>query len=340
MWYNSDCRLWKKESENILSNNKKYCTKDILKLFCFCGIALFILFLIIFIKFKPVYEVKLGDEIIGYIENKDEIEKIIEEELLKTDNECAVLSTLETEPTYKLILATRNNINEEQVIEKISEQVTTLYRVYSIFVNGEAETYVSSYDEAEKIANEMKEEYEDLDNLEIGVVAEYTKNLDDIGTVELEVAEASINTQLRTMMDEQEKRESATFNGVYFAVTPVVGNITSRYGVYESSVRDHAHSGLDIAAPYGTDIKASAPGTVTFSGVQGGYGNLIIIDHGNGVESYYGHCSSLIAEVGDVVEAGDVIAKVGSTGNSTGNHLHFEIRLNGSTVNPQRYLYK
>ena len=186
----------------------------------------------------------------------------------------------------------------------------------------------------------MKEEYEDLDNLEIGVVAEYTKNLDDIGTVELEVAEASINTQLRTMMDEQEKRESATFNGVYFAVTPVVGNITSRYGVYESSVRDHAHSGLDIAAPYGTDIKASAPGTVTFSGVQGGYGNLIIIDHGNGVESYYGHCSSLIAEVGDVVEAGDVIAKVGSTGNSTGNHLHFEIRLNGSTVNPQRYLYK
>ena len=70
-----------------------------------------------------------------------------------------------------------------------------------------------------------------------------------------------------------------------------------------------------------------------------GYGYLIIIDHANGVQTYYGHCSKLYASVGDEVTAGDVIAAVGSTGNSTGPHLHFEIRVNGVAYNPQNYLY-
>lgn len=72
---------------------------------------------------------------------------------------------------------------------------------------------------------------------------------------------------------------------------------------------------------------------------MGGYGYLIIIAHENGVQTYYGHCSKLYAKEGETVEAGDQIAAVGSTGNSTGNHLHFEIRVNGSQVNPQKYLY-
>ena len=71
-----------------------------------------------------------------------------------------------------------------------------------------------------------------------------------------------------------------------------------------------------------------------------GYGNLIIIDHENGIQTNYGHCSKLYASVGDEVDAGDTIAAVGSTGNSTGNHLHFEIRKNGSQINPQKYVYK
>ena len=340
MCYNKYCRLKKKESEIIFSNKINYCTKDIIKLFAVFIVALFTLFLIIFIKFEPVYEVKLGDETIGYVKSKEEIEKIINEELLKSEHECAVLSTLDVEPTYNLVLANKNLENQEEVIASLSNEVTTLYKVYSINVNGENKSYVNTYEEAQQISDEMKSEYEKLDNLEIAIVEEYTKNIDEIGTVELQTAEASINTELRGLMDEQERIESATFNGVYFAVTPVIGNITSRYGVYESSVRNHAHSGMDIAAPYGTEIKAAASGTVTYSGWQSGYGYLIIIDHGNGVESYYGHCSSLIANVGDEVEAGDVISRVGSTGNSTGNHLHFEIRLNGSTINPQKYLYK
>ena len=150
----------------------------------------------------------------------------------------------------------------------------------------------------------------------------------------------NILKKISTYKTEQERIAEATFNGVYFSVKPVVGNITSRYGVVETSVRNHAHGGLDIAAPYGTSIKAAADGTVSYSGWMSGYGYLIIIDHANGVQTYYGHCSKLYASVGDEVSAGDVIAAVGSTGNSTGNHLHLEIRLNGEKINPQLYLYK
>ena len=136
-----------------------------------------------------------------------------------------------------------------------------------------------------------------------------------------------------------QKIKSATLDGVYFAVRPVSGTITSRFGANES-IRDHTHKGMDIAAPYGTKIVAAAKGKITHSGWMGGYGNLIIITHENGIQTYYGHCSKLYAKVGDEVEAGERIAAVGSTGFSTGNHLHFEIRKNGSQINPQKYLYK
>lgn len=92
--------------------------------------------------------------------------------------------------------------------------------------------------------------------------------------------------------------------------------------------------------PGGTPIKAAASGKVIWSGYKGSYGNLVKIDSGKGVVAYYGHCSKLYVSAGEQVKAGDVIATVGSTGNSTGNHLHFEIQLNGQCVNPQKYLYK
>ena len=96
---------------------------------------------------------------------------------------------------------------------------------------------------------------------------------------------------------------------------------------------------MDIAAKAGTPIYVAAGGTVIYSGYKGALGNLVIINHGNGVETYYGHCSSLNVSVGQKVEAGDKIAAVGKTGAATGYHLHLEVHVNGTAVNPQNYIY-
>lgn len=124
--------------------------------------------------------------------------------------------------------------------------------------------------------------------------------------------------------------------GISF-VEPVQGMLTSGFGVRR---RDN-HKGLDIANSMGTPIRAAAAGTVTYAQYNsGGYGNLVIISHGNGVQTYYGHCSKLYVTQGQTVSQGEVISAMGSTGISTGSHLHWEVRINGVAQNPRNYLYK
>lgn len=120
---------------------------------------------------------------------------------------------------------------------------------------------------------------------------------------------------------------------------PCTGTLTSRFGYRSLKLSgSNYHQGIDIANSYGTSIYASDGGTVTYAGWMGGYGYLIIIDHGNGYETYYGHNSSLVAYVGQKVHKGQLIARMGSTGYSTGNHCHFGVKLNGTFVNPLNYL--
>ena len=95
---------------------------------------------------------------------------------------------------------------------------------------------------------------------------------------------------------------------------------------------------MDFAAPSGSKCVAAGSGTVIFSGWYGGYGNAVIIDHGGGITTLYGHNSSLLVSKGQQVTQGQQIAKIGSTGNSTGPHCHFEVRINGSHTNPAAYL--
>ena len=136
------------------------------------------------------------------------------------------------------------------------------------------------------------------------------------------------------------ERPSWLPNG-YF-IWPVYGNITSYFG-YRSIFGSYSyHGGIDIATSYGTPIKAADGGTVVFAGTGTGsywsYGNYVVIDHGNGKQTYYAHCSSLLVSTGDKVYQGQAIARVGSTGRSTGNHCHFEVKINGTSVNPLSYL--
>ena len=119
---------------------------------------------------------------------------------------------------------------------------------------------------------------------------------------------------------------------------PISCRITSYFGGRRIFGSYSYHSGIDIAASYGAAIKAADGGTVTFAGWKGTYGKLVIIKHDNGTQTYYAHNSSLLVSAGTKVYKGQQIAKAGSTGRSTGVHCHFEIRVNGSAVNPLNYL--
>ncbi|WP_290783336.1 M23 family metallopeptidase [Arenimonas sp.] len=123
---------------------------------------------------------------------------------------------------------------------------------------------------------------------------------------------------------------------------PAPGYVSSGYGGRSDPFgrgRAH-HAGIDIDANTGDPITAAAEGVVSFSGVRSGYGNVVEIDHGNGYKTLYAHNSRNLVRAGDVVRAGQLIGKVGSTGRSTGSHLHFEVMLNDRQVNPRQYLDK
>ena len=121
---------------------------------------------------------------------------------------------------------------------------------------------------------------------------------------------------------------------------PVPGPVVSGFGNRSNPIGGGTgfHSGLDIAASSGTPIRACRSGTVVIAGWQGGYGNAVVIDHGGGMATLYGHQSQIAVSVGEKVLAGEVIGYVGSTGNSTGPHLHFEVRISGNPVDPTPYI--
>lgn len=135
---------------------------------------------------------------------------------------------------------------------------------------------------------------------------------------------------------------STTPTGTFQWPVPSSHTITSNYGyrIHPISGTKKLHAGIDIGAPGGSNIVAADAGTVVLSsfGYNGGYGNYVIISHGNGITTRYAHCSNLFVSAGESVSKGQVIAAVGSTGASTGNHCHFEVRINGGSKNPLNYL--
>ena len=131
---------------------------------------------------------------------------------------------------------------------------------------------------------------------------------------------------------------SATPAGMVY---PLMGTrISSDFGIRKHPVlkKTRHHGGIDLAAPLRAPIRAIQSGTVVFADPYGGYGNLIVIAHANGLTSHYGHCSSISVKTGHRIKAGQVIGEVGSTGRVTGPHLHFEIRKNGVVQDPEGYI--
>lgn len=126
--------------------------------------------------------------------------------------------------------------------------------------------------------------------------------------------------------------------GVNLPKTDSAGTATATVKPTQDPEVMQFHKGLDIAVPFGSDVRSAAQGTVIFAGQKGGYGNCVIVSHGNGLATLYGHLSSVLVSPNQQIKVGEVIAKSGNTGRSTGPHLHYEVHKNNTPVNPRLFL--
>ena len=322
-------------------------TRKSIKLIVLMILAIIILIALVVLFYNPIYEVSLNGEVIGYTSNKSELQKRINDYTSGNEEENIVFTQINAMPTYELCLLKKDiSTNDDEIYSKVIEDSTPYFKYYAITEDKEEKFYLSNFEDAEKVLEEL-EEKDSANQDDLGIVEKYGKELKEFTDVEKCVSELYEKKVVVQTVTYASAPASNYTSGRSYAnvdiginlINPVSGIITSRFGSNDS-VRDHSHSGIDIAAPYGTSIKACASGTVTYAGnANDGYGNYVIISHGNGVTTLYGHCSSLLVSKGQKVSQGEVIAKVGSTGNSTGNHLHLEVRKNGIQYNPENYVY-
>ena len=254
-------------------------------------------------------------------------------------------------PEYKMCLQKKGiTTNDDEIFNIVKKTGITYYRYYAVADDGDEKVYLDNFEEAEEVVDKLKDKNSNNAS-DLTIVEKYETELPELNDTDEAVDELYQEkkvTKTKTTTSRTVKYASTgsskfstsreiTSKKVDLGISitkPVSGILTSRYGYRWG----RTHTGIDIGASTGTSIKAASPGTVTFAGWKGSLGNLIVITHGNGVQTYYGHCSKLIATAGQKVSTGDVIAKVGSTGRSTGSHLHFEIRVNGSALNPLSYV--
>lgn len=330
-------------------------------------VSLFIILGIVAFVYKPTYNVTLNGEDIGYINNKKDFQTRINEYLDTGEEENVAFVQVDNLPEYKMCLLKRNvTTNDEEIFDKIKQTGTVYYKYYAIMENGEEKDYVASAEEAEEIIAKLREQgswnIEDISyvekhdtDMEVVVSSEEVisklnkSKANNKNSNNTKIAKANStsdstsqtvdfsNISVEKVSTKRELSKTKKQIGIALA-KPVSGTISSRFGSV-ASIRGGAHTGLDIASPRGTAIKASASGVVSFAGWKGSYGKMVAISHGNGVQTYYAHCSSINVSVGQKISQGQVIAAVGSTGNSTGPHLHLEVRVNGVAQNPQNYVY-
>ena len=322
-----------------------------MKITILISIAIFLIVGAILIFYKPTYQVTYNGEFLGYVNSKGMLQSRINEYITKGNGETNVAFVqIQSIPRYDLCLLKRDVVtNDEEVYNKIIETGISYYKYYTIMLNGEEKYNVASYEEAENVKNQLKEK--DSNNIDkITIVEKYNTSMVELASVDSCVE--GLYEKKQTKVVAKKTTKTTRNNGSIGSSTnvnspsskvdlgmsliqPVNGRISCRYGYQKS----YYHTGLDIAAPNGTAIKAAAGGTVTYCGYHYSYGNLLIITHGNGVQTYYAHCSRFYTSLGASVSQGQTIAAVGNTGNSYGNHLHLEVRVNGKAQNPQNYVY-
>jgi len=334
-----------------VSNRTKYNAGIFGKIILATLVSLILIVAIILAAYKPVYSVSIDGEFKGYVSSRNKLEQDIEEYMQAGDSERVGYILLNQKPEYNFGLVKKDTpTKDEEILLAIKDTCDVYFRVFAINVNDEEACLASNLSDAQKIVDDINDaQSKYLKKATVVISEKYLKEYTPVENIELAVAD--IIAPLKTANDAAIKQK-AVYDRTYDTKTTVSQEvlkallasnapqnfnyplesyvITSRYGWRRSGF----HTGIDYAAPTGTPIYACADGVVTCAAWTGNYGYLIKVQHGGGVETYYAHCSKFNCEVGDNVKQGDLIGYVGSTGNSTGPHVHLEIRYNGSTVDP------
>lgn len=247
----------------------------------------------------------------------------------------AVVKPKEDFEQTETVVKKKNSTNSVMIVQL----VVCIFAVVSVFLIGRLspQTFEFIRDEYNRIMSV------DMDAKEIASsakkVIERAEATDEGQTAEKSTERKNVNT-VKSAADGEVMAVMSLFKSDEEITVPVHGEITSEYGNRTNPVSGEylMHSGVDIAASQGTEIRAAYSGIVSEVGSNSVGGNYISLVHKDGSETLYCHCSKIIAEKGDVIRAGETIALVGSTGRSTGPHLHFEITVDGKTENPLLYL--
>lgn len=312
---------------------------------------------------------ELQDDIIGLEGNIDELKGQIENKNaeISTTKEDLVIAKNEEEQQYISLKSRIKYMYENSRLKYVqllfeSDSIADFYKKYE-YIKAIMDYDKKIFGELEQTRIEIQEfeaklqgELTELETLN----EEFTVKLDDLeGTRQLrQSAVAKLETQKKTLEDIQQslekesnavaqlieqKRMELIYEGGLFS-WPVPGHyrLSSPFGWRKDPFtgEDWYHYGIDIPAATGTTVEAAASGVVIMAKWYGGYGNAVIIDHGSGMATLYGHNSRLVVSEGEHVERGQKIAEIGSTGRSTGPHSHFEVRINGNCKNPMEYLEK
>lgn len=295
--------------------------------------------------YKPAVKAYLNGKFIGYFSNEQQFDEVYND--LVTEKQSIdpnVKVYLDYEPTFETSYIKDSIIADQNVYTNLRAEIKTEYTIYNVAVDGETKMTFNTQDDANKYAESLKKEVSKL-NTEVKVekvseLGEMTsieradsilKDIVDrnkpVETPKVTVPKASSNIQTAATIGAAQV--AATGSGVW----PTVNRrINCAYMGYAG------HTGIDLGGAVGTAIYAYRSGTVTFAGWGTGYGLHVKVDHGNGMSTLYAHCSQLLVSAGQQVSEGQMIAKIGLTGYTTGPHLHFEVRFNGVPVNPYPYI--
>lgn len=312
--------------------------------------------ILLYFLYKPMYAVYLDGELIGYTEDKSNLQDKINQYIKKGDGKNISFYEIDTMPVYEICYSKKDLVaDDNKIFDVIIANSTPYYKQYAILLGKEEKYYLSDYKQVQAVIEKLKSK-KSTNIKRISYSVKYTPD-----KKQEETSESKVVTALYVKPKPKKKktsRSSSYKSGVRILSSSRKSSSGFIFPVAGCSIKDvgnrrypsyRGHTGIDInsARAKQSSVVAAKSGKVIVSeakvshGRYYSYGEYVVIQHGDGKQTLYAHMrpGSRTVSVGDIVKQGQVIGRVGSTGNSTGAHLHFEVKINGRAVNPFNYLY-